>query len=81
MEYILLLKNLYLLYSSVPAFEMSKYPITNREFLEFVEADGYKKREYWSAEGWQWVNYRQAKHPTFWVCQKGKLLIFTFKFI
>ena len=30
--------------------------------------DGYIKREYWSDEGWQWVQFKQAKHPLFWVC-------------
>ncbi len=21
--------------------------------------------------GWKWVEFRQAKHPTFWVCNKA----------
>ena len=36
--------------------------------MEFVLADGYKTHKYWSKEGWDWVQYRQAKHPLFWVC-------------
>ena len=31
-------------------------------------SDGYKTREYWSEEGWEWVQFKQAKHPLFWVC-------------
>ena len=40
---------------SVPKFEASKYLITNGEFLEFVNAGGYEKQEYWTKEG-QTVN-------------------------
>ena len=38
-------------YHSVPAFEASKYKVTNREFLEFVESGGYTKKELWTEEG------------------------------
>ena len=50
------------------AFEASKYKVTNEQYLEFVLANGYGTREYWSDEGWEWVQYKQAKHPLFWVC-------------
>ena len=55
----------------VPSFEASRYPVTNGEFMQFVLAGGYETRSYWSEEGWHWVNYRQARHPTFWVCSSG----------
>lgn len=50
------------------AFEASKYKVTNEQYLEFVLNNGYGTQEYWSEEGWQWVQYKQAKHPLFWVC-------------
>ena len=25
----------------------------------------------WKLLGWQWVQFRQAKHPVFWVCDEG----------
>ena len=37
---------------SVPEFEATKYPVTNHEFLQFVEDGGYKKTELWTEEGW-----------------------------
>lgn len=52
----------------VSAFEASKYKVTNEQFLEFVLANGYATRELWTDEGWEWVQYKQAKHPLFWVC-------------
>jgi len=64
----------YLIYyyvCSVPSFEATKYPITNGEYLEFVVDGGYGRRDLWSDEGWQWVQQRQARHPTFWICSHG----------
>ena len=58
-------------FSRVPTFEAAKYPTTNGHFLDFVKAGGYRCREYWTDEGWKWVQYRQAIHPTFWVCAEG----------
>ena len=52
-------------------FEASKYKVSNREFLEFVVKNGYGKREFWTEEGWEWVQFKQAKHPVFWVCPNG----------
>ncbi len=36
---------------SVPAFEATKYLITNREFLQFVQEGCYSNRSLWSEEG------------------------------
>ena len=33
---------------------MGKYPVMTRQFARFIEADGYQRREFWSAEGWTW---------------------------
>ena len=60
---------------SVPSFEATKYPITNGQFLEFVVAGGYTRRDLWSDEGWRWVQSRQARHPTFWICAHGFYVI------
>eukprot|EP00058_Branchiostoma_floridae_P017017 XP_002602505.1 hypothetical protein BRAFLDRAFT_127146 [Branchiostoma floridae] len=35
----------------VPAFEASKFKVTNREFLQFVKAGGYENSSYWTKEG------------------------------
>lgn len=53
----------------VDDFQASKYLVSNREFLEFVEDDGYKKKEFWTEEGWGWVGYRKATHPVYWIQQ------------
>ncbi|WP_304544254.1 5-histidylcysteine sulfoxide synthase [Sulfurimonas microaerophilic] len=50
----------------VKGFEVAKYLVSNGEFLEFVEADGYEKDEYWSEEGREFLKRSGAKHPHFW---------------
>jgi 5-histidylcysteine sulfoxide synthase/putative 4-mercaptohistidine N1-methyltranferase len=52
-----------------PAFAAAKYLTSNAEFLNFVEAGGYHKDEYWAEEGLAWRRFAQAEHPTFWTKQ------------
>ena len=58
--------------TKVAPFSASKYLVSNKEFLEFVEADGYKNEAYWDDEGWNWVQYRKAEHPVYWVQDGSK---------
>jgi formylglycine-generating enzyme required for sulfatase activity len=51
----------------VQDFRASRFKITNGEFLAFVRAGGYGQRRHWSADGWGWRTFRNAKWPTFWV--------------
>ncbi|CAA6818158.1 MAG: Glutamate synthase [NADPH] large chain (EC [uncultured Sulfurovum sp.] len=56
----------------VEAFKVSKYLVSNAEYLPFVMADGYKKEEYWDEEGQAFLKNKNAKHPPFWVLQEDK---------
>jgi formylglycine-generating enzyme required for sulfatase activity len=51
----------------VPSFRASAFKVTNGEFHAFVRAGGYSERRWWSADGWGWRAFRNAKWPTFWV--------------
>jgi 5-histidylcysteine sulfoxide synthase/putative 4-mercaptohistidine N1-methyltranferase len=48
-------------------FSVSKYLVSNQEFLAFVNSGGYQKLEFWSEEGQQWLLFTKAKMPRFWV--------------
>src|SRR5215471_719714 len=56
---------------SVPAFEMDVYNVTNQDYMDFVEAGGYEKRELWGEEGWQWRVLENVRHPLFWENGRG----------
>jgi ergothioneine biosynthesis protein EgtB len=51
---------------NVPAFEIDKYMVTNRQFLDFVEARGYETRSFWSDDDWNWKIAARISHPVFW---------------
>ncbi len=48
-------------------FAASRYLVSNREYLGFVEDGGYEYQECWTQEGWKWVGYSEARHPLFWI--------------
>ena len=56
--------------ADIPAFQASKYLVSNQEFLPFVEANGYRTENHWQEEGRSWQKFTQAEYPTFWV-KKG----------
>lgn len=51
----------------VQGFFASKYLVSNREYLGFVEAGGYREEKWWTEEGWRWRTFKEAEHPLFWV--------------
>lgn len=47
-------------------FEISKTLVTNSEYLEFINSDGYKNFKYWLDEGWSWVTENKIEAPLYW---------------
>jgi 5-histidylcysteine sulfoxide synthase/putative 4-mercaptohistidine N1-methyltranferase len=56
--------------TDVAEFKASKYLVSNKEFLAFVEDNAYEVKEWWSKEGWEWLAFKKAKHPVFWIQDK-----------
>jgi len=50
----------------VAPFRMARAAVTNAEFAAFVEAGGYRRREWWSAEGWRWIEQAGRSAPAYW---------------
>lgn len=50
----------------VSDFLAAKYLTSNKEYLEFIEDGGYNNEKYWTEEGWNWKNFKQAEMPLFW---------------
>lgn len=47
-------------------YKISNVLTTNSEYLEFMEAGGYKKFDLWHAEGWDWVSQNTISAPLYW---------------
>jgi gamma-glutamyl hercynylcysteine S-oxide synthase len=52
--------------TDVRAFQIGRYPITNATYLHFVEGGGYRRREWWSDEGWAWKEEYDITRPGSW---------------
>ena len=57
--------------SNITEFKASQFLVSNQEFLGFIEDEGYQTERYWTEEGWNWAQYKNAKYPPFWVRNKG----------
>jgi formylglycine-generating enzyme required for sulfatase activity len=47
-------------------FMIGKYPVTNQEFKEFIDDEGYKNKELWPPEGWNWREKENILEPLYW---------------
>lgn len=52
---------------AVPAFRISRFKVTNGEFLEFVRAGGYFDPALWEESAWVWKEKSRLMHPQFWM--------------
>ena len=47
-------------------YEIGIFPITNREYLEFMNDGGYETYKYWLSDGWEKVKSNNWKSPMYW---------------
>ena len=47
-------------------FSLAKRLVTNREYLEFINAGGYQQPEFWLSDGWAWVQREGIVAPLYW---------------
>ena len=50
----------------IEPFKIAKTLTSNRQFLEFVEDDGYKRKELWSSGGQRFLRQTESMHPEYW---------------
>ena len=50
----------------VNEFSVDVYNVTNGQFMEFVQAGGYRAPQWWRPEDWAWIESAQVSHPSFW---------------
>src|SRR5215813_4620847 len=50
----------------VAAFHIDRHPVTNAEFLRFIDDGGYRRAELWAEAGRDFVRSEGVEHPLFW---------------
>lgn len=60
------------------SYQISPNLVTNAEYLEFINADGYHDFRHWHAEGWDWVKNNKIEAPLYWHLIDGKWHNYTF---
>ena len=50
----------------VPTFWIDAGPVTNGDYLAFVEERGYDRRQWWSEAGWAWRVKSEVQAPGYW---------------
>jgi ergothioneine biosynthesis protein EgtB len=61
----------------VPAFSLATRPITNGEYIAFIEDNGYNRPEFWLSLGWMTVNEQRWNAPLYWIKRDGAWWNFT----
>lgn len=50
----------------VDAFWIDTVPVSNGDYIGFIEADGYNDGRWWSERGWAHRHDQSLEHPQFW---------------
>jgi ergothioneine biosynthesis protein EgtB len=61
----------------VPPFALASRPVTNGEYMAFIEDNGYLRAELWLSLGWMTVNEQRWDAPLYWTKCDGTWWNFT----
>jgi ergothioneine biosynthesis protein EgtB len=61
----------------IPAFSLASWPVTNGEYIAFIEDNGYARPEFWLSLGWMAVNEQRWQAPLYWTKRDGAWWYFT----
>lgn len=61
----------------IDSFMLMSHPVTNGEFLSFVQEGGYQTPRFWLSDGWDLVQREGWQHPLYWEERDGEWWTFT----
>ena len=61
----------------VPVFSLASRPVTNGDYIEFIEDNGYTRPEFWLSLGWITVKEQRWQAPLYWTKHDGAWWNFT----
>ncbi len=47
-------------------YSIDRYPVTCGQYRHFMASDGYHNPQWWSAEGWKWLQSNLVDRPLYW---------------
>ncbi|XZN89832.1 MAG: SUMF1/EgtB/PvdO family nonheme iron enzyme [Microcoleus sp.] len=47
-------------------YSIDRYPVTCDQYRHFMASDGYQNPQWWSAEGWKWLQSNLVDRPLYW---------------
>jgi gamma-glutamyl hercynylcysteine S-oxide synthase len=50
----------------LPSFRIDRALVTNADYAAFLDAGGYRDRDFWSVRGWAWREAEHVDRPLFW---------------
>ncbi|MFB5633502.1 MAG: ergothioneine biosynthesis protein EgtB [Candidatus Nitrosomaritimum aestuariumsis] len=56
-------------------YKIDAFPITNSQYLEFMEDGGYNNYKYWLSDGWEKVKKNEWESPMYWEKIEGKWMV------
>src|SRR5581483_11470082 len=51
---------------SVAEFLIDRYPVSNGDYLRFIDRNGYHTLQWWTPAGWEWRTKHGVEHPLYW---------------
>lgn len=58
-------------HTTLPTYYIARYPVTVAQYEAFVASDGYHNQDYWTFEGWRWLDGRTE--PMLWGSPKWRI--------
>jgi ergothioneine biosynthesis protein EgtB len=58
-------------------FSLASRPVTNGEYMAFIEDNGYARPEFWLSLGWMTINEQRWQAPLYWTKRDGAWWNFT----
>lgn len=59
-------------------YKIDTFPVTNGQYLKFIEGGGYSDYQYWLSDGWDAVKKNRWQAPMYWIKEKDQWLVHDF---
>lgn len=58
-------------------YAISKVPVTNADYIAFIQEGGYRNNSLWHSDGWVWVQNQHKSSPLYWESEGDEYFVYT----